>query len=57
MTRRLPPLNGLKAFETAARSESFTRAAQELGISRVWLYKKLKKYGIVRQPRPLTVDR
>jgi DNA-binding NtrC family response regulator len=36
---------------------NYTRAAQELGISRVWLYKKLKKYGIVRQPRPLTVDR
>jgi LysR family transcriptional regulator, glycine cleavage system transcriptional activator len=26
--RRLPPLNALKAFETAARHESFTRAAE-----------------------------
>jgi LysR family glycine cleavage system transcriptional activator len=31
--RRLPPLNGLKAFEAAARSESFTRAAEELNVT------------------------
>src|SRR3954470_20603052 len=29
MLRRLPPLNALKAFEAAARSESLTRAAEE----------------------------
>ncbi len=33
MLRRLPPLNGLKAFEAAARSESFTRAAEELNVT------------------------
>src|ERR687893_1639255 len=33
MLRRLPPLNALKAFEAAARSESFTRAAQELNVT------------------------
>jgi LysR family glycine cleavage system transcriptional activator len=33
MTRRLPSLNALKAFEAAARSESFTRAAQELHVT------------------------
>src|SRR4029079_19593373 len=33
MIRRLPPLNALKAFETAARSESFTRAAEELSVT------------------------
>jgi LysR family glycine cleavage system transcriptional activator len=33
MARRLPPLNGLKAFEAAARSESFTRAAKELNVT------------------------
>jgi LysR family glycine cleavage system transcriptional activator len=33
MPRRLPPLNALKAFEAAARSESFTRAAQELRVT------------------------
>src|SRR5436190_16376098 len=33
MLRRLPPLNALKAFEAAARSESFTRAAEELYVT------------------------
>lgn len=33
MPRRLPPLNALKAFEAAARSESFTLAAQELNVT------------------------
>ena len=33
MLRRLPPLNALKAFEAAARSESITRAAEELSVT------------------------
>ena len=33
MPRRLPPLNALKVFEAAARSESFTRAAEELHVT------------------------
>ena len=33
MPRRLPPLNALRAFEAAARSESFTRAADELHVT------------------------
>src|SRR5438309_9810028 len=33
MLRRLPSLNALKAFEAAARSESFTRAAKELCVT------------------------
>ena len=33
MSRRLPPLNALKAFEAAARHESFTKAAAELHVS------------------------
>jgi LysR family glycine cleavage system transcriptional activator len=33
MLRRLPPLNALKVFEAAARSESFTRAAEELCVT------------------------
>ena len=33
MLRRLPPLNALKAFEAAARHESFTRAAEELFVT------------------------
>jgi len=33
MRPRLPPLNSLKAFEAAARHESFTRAAEELNVT------------------------
>jgi LysR family transcriptional regulator, glycine cleavage system transcriptional activator len=33
MTRRLPPLNALRAFEAAARHLSFTRAADELHVT------------------------
>ena len=33
MPRRLPPLNAVKAFEAAARSRSFTRAAEELFVT------------------------
>src|SRR5215475_2369430 len=33
MRPRLPPLNSLKAFEAAARHESFTRAAEELYVT------------------------
>jgi LysR family glycine cleavage system transcriptional activator len=33
MSRYLPPLNSLRAFEAAARSESFTRAAEELCVT------------------------
>lgn len=33
MTRRLPPLNALRAFEATARNGSLTRAAQELSVT------------------------
>ncbi|MFT5260815.1 MAG: LysR family glycine cleavage system transcriptional activator, partial [Gammaproteobacteria bacterium] len=33
MPRRLPPLNGLRSFEAAARHLSFTLAAQELNVT------------------------
>ncbi|MEP2640369.1 LysR substrate-binding domain-containing protein [Roseobacter sp.] len=33
MARQLPPLNALRAFEAAGRHESFSRAADELGVS------------------------
>lgn len=33
MPRQLPPLNALRAFEAAGRHESFSRAADELGVS------------------------
>lgn len=33
MTRRLPPLNAVRAFESAGRHESFKRAAGELNVT------------------------
>ncbi|SPJ30049.1 Glycine cleavage system transcriptional activator [Falsiruegeria mediterranea M17] len=33
MSRPLPPLNALRAFEAAGRHENFSRAAQELNVS------------------------
>ena len=33
MVRRLPSLNGVRAFEAAGRHESFAQAADELGVS------------------------
>src|SRR6266480_3019349 len=33
MSRQLPPLNALRAFEAAARSESVTRGAEELCVT------------------------
>jgi LysR family glycine cleavage system transcriptional activator len=42
MPRRLPPLNALKAFEAAARSESFTRAAEELSVTQAAVSQQVK---------------
>jgi transcriptional regulator with PAS, ATPase and Fis domain len=39
-----------RALEEAKQCRS--RAAQALGISRVTLYNKMKKYGLVDRPRP-----
>lgn len=33
MTRPLPPLNAIRAFESASRNLSFSRAAEELGVT------------------------
>ncbi|RWE04426.1 MAG: LysR family transcriptional regulator, partial [Mesorhizobium sp.] len=33
MTRKLPPLNALPAFEAAARHLNFSRAADELNLT------------------------
>jgi LysR family glycine cleavage system transcriptional activator len=42
MPRRLPPLNALRAFEAAARSENFTRAAEELRVSQTAVSQQVK---------------
>ena len=42
MTRPLPPLNALRAFEAAARHLSFTRAAAELHVTQAELKSPIK---------------
>ena len=49
MTRRLPSLNGVKAFEAAARSESFTRAAEELNVTQAEIENLGAKYDYQTQ--------
>ena len=42
MTRRLPPLNALRAFEAAARHLSFTKAAEELNVTQAAISHQVK---------------
>lgn len=42
MARRLPPLNALKAFETAARHLSFTKAAEEMYVTQAAISHQIK---------------
>lgn len=42
MSRRLPPLNALRAFEAAARHLSFTRAASELNVTQAAISHQIK---------------
>ena len=42
MARRLPPLNALKAFETAARHLSFTKAAEEMFVTHAAISHQIK---------------
>jgi LysR family glycine cleavage system transcriptional activator len=42
MPKRLPPLNALKAFESAARNLSFTRAADELFVTQAAVSHQIK---------------
>ena len=42
LTRRLPPLNALRAFEAAARHLSFTKAADELAVTQAAISRQVK---------------
>src|SRR6195952_4224987 len=62
MTARLPSLNGLRAFEAAARDLSFTQAASELNVTQTAISHQIKRLeeelGIplfIRQNRSLTL--
>lgn len=43
MARRLPSLNGIKAFEAAARAESFTDAAAELFVTHAAISRHIRE--------------
>lgn len=43
MTRKLPPLNAIRAFEAAARHLSFTKSAAELGVTPAAISHQVKK--------------
>ena len=62
MTARLPSLNGLRAFEAAARHMSFTQAASELNVTQTAISHQIKRLeeelGVrlfVRQNRALSL--
>ena len=62
MVARLPSLNGLRAFEAAARHLSFTAAASELNVTQTAISHQIRRLeaelGIrlfVRQNRSLTL--
>src|SRR3979411_534332 len=62
MAARLPSLNGLRAFEAAARHLSFTQAASELNVTQTAISHQIKRLeeelGVrlfVRQNRALTL--
>ena len=63
MLRRLPPLNALRAFESAARLGSFVRAAEELAVTPTAVSHQIKtleeSLGVefVRPPRGLRAIR
>ncbi len=42
MSRQLPPLNALRAFEAVARLQSFTKAADELSVTRAAVSHQIK---------------
>ena len=62
MTARLPSLNGLRAFEAAARHLSFTHAASELNVTQTAISHQIRRLeqelGVrlfIRQNRALTL--
>ncbi|MCX7319768.1 MAG: LysR family transcriptional regulator, partial [Hyphomicrobiales bacterium] len=62
MSLRLPSLNGLRAFEAAARHLSFTQAAVELNVTQTAISHQIKRLedelGVklfIRQNRTLSL--
>lgn len=64
MSRKLPPLNWLRAFEASARSLSFTQAAIELNLTQAAISKQVKLLELylreqlfIRNPRSLELTK
>lgn len=64
MSRNLPPLNWLRAFEASARSQSFTQAASELHLTQAAISKQVKllehylsEQLFIRNPRSLELTK
>lgn len=64
MTRKLPPLTWLRAFEASARSLSFTQAAVELNLTQAAISKQVKLLELylreqlfIRNPRSLELTK
>jgi len=64
MSRKLPPLNWLRAFEASARSLSFTQAAAELNLTQAAISKQVKLLELylreqlfIRNPRSLELTK
>ncbi len=64
MTRRLPPLNALRAFEAAGRHLSFTKAAEELTVTQAAISHQVKALEdhldtdlFIRMPRHLELSK
>jgi len=64
MSRELPPLNWLRAFEASARSQSFTQAASELNLTQAAISKQVKLLELhlreplfIRNPRSLELTK
>lgn len=62
MGMKLPPIAAIRAFEAAARYQSFTRAAEELGMTQAAVSYQIKlledRIGValfVREPRQVTL--
>src|ERR1700750_2745551 len=62
MTARLPSLNGLRAFEAAARHLSFTNAASELNVTQTAISHQIRRLEeergmrlVIRQNRALAL--
>ena len=50
MKRSLPPLNGLRAFEAAARHMSFTDAAAELSVTQAAISHQASHHSLETLP-------